>query len=65
MDNAQLVSLLERLRGDRYWKELAAEMGVSESFLSRVRRGQCGPGPKILAFLKLEQKTVYTKAEQV
>lgn len=64
MDAAQLVTLLERLRGARDWKELAAEIGVSESFLSRVRHGKCGPGPKILAFLKLEEKTVYSKVEQ-
>jgi len=63
MEHGQLVALLEKNRSGRSWKKLAEEMGVSESFLSRVRRGQCGPGPKILAFLKLEEKTVYVKAD--
>lgn len=65
MDGTQVVVALEKIKGDRAWKELAAEIGVSESFLSRVRHGQCSPGAKILSFLKLEEKIVYVKAERV
>lgn len=59
-----MVALLEKIRGDREWKTLAAEIGISESFLSRIRHGLCGPGPKVLAFLNLREKTVYVKVEQ-
>lgn len=64
MEQAQVVALLEKIRGDREWKTLAAEIGISESFLSRIRHGLCGPGPKVLAFLNLREKTVYVKVEQ-
>lgn len=59
-----MVALLEKIRDDREWKTLAAEIGISESFLSRIRHGLCGPGPKVLAFLNLREKTVYVKVEQ-
>ena len=64
MDRAQVVKLLEKLRGARDWKELAAEIGISESLLSRVRSGVAAPGPKMLAFLGLRAKTIYVKVEQ-
>jgi hypothetical protein len=60
----QVVTLLEKHRNGRPWKVLAVEIGISESFLSRLRRNLCGPGPKVLAFLNLRQKTVYLKTEQ-
>jgi hypothetical protein len=65
MDGAQIVKVLETLHGERgcTWKELAVEIGISESFLSRIRHRLCGPGPKVLAFLNLSQKTVYLKTE--
>jgi len=61
MEHTQVITLLEKLRGDRTWKELAAEIGISEPFLSRIRHGLCGPGPKVLAFLNLREETVYVK----
>jgi hypothetical protein len=63
LDNTQVIKLLETLRRERGcdWKVLAAEIGISESFLSRIRHGLCGPGPKVLAFLNLRETTVYVK----
>jgi hypothetical protein len=63
MKDELVVVLLNKHRGDRAWKELAAEIGISESFLSRIRHGLCGPGPKVLEFLNLRGQTVYVKAE--
>jgi hypothetical protein len=65
MDAAQVIALLDKQRGQREWKMLAAEIGISESFLSRVRNGQCGPGPKILAYLGLREEIRYVKAGQI
>lgn len=59
MNAAQLVALLEKRRGNRDWKALAAEIGVSDSFLSRVRNGWCGPGKKVLGFLGLREEITY------
>jgi hypothetical protein len=63
LDNSQVIKVLETLRRERDcdWKVLAVEIGISESFLSRIRHGLCGPGPKVLAFLNLQEKTVYVK----
>lgn len=61
MEHAQVVEMLEKLRGYRSWKELAVEIGISESFLSRIRHRLCGPGPKVLAFLNLREETQYVK----
>lgn len=65
MEHTHVIAMLEKIRGDREWKTLAAEIGISESFLSRIRHGLCGPGPKVLTFLNLQEKTVYVKTERV
>jgi hypothetical protein len=63
MNHGHLVELLKKKRGDRTWGALAKEIGVSQSFLSRVLGGWCGPGKKIMAFLGLREETVYVKEE--
>jgi hypothetical protein len=64
MEHRHIIEQLDRRRGDRTWAMLAAEIGISESVLSRVRSGVAAPGPKMLAYLGLRQKTVYVKVEQ-
>jgi hypothetical protein len=64
MNHGHIVRLLEKCRGERTWKEVAVEIGVSESFLSRVRGGWCGPGEKILTFLNLREEISYVKLER-
>ena len=57
----QLVNELEKRRGDRTWAQLAEEIKISPSVLSRVLKGTAMPGPAILNFLGLVEKTVYDK----
>ena len=46
--------LRARLKG-RKQKDLAAELGVSEPFLSMVLNGKKAPGPKILKAIGLKR----------
>jgi transcriptional regulator with XRE-family HTH domain len=63
MNWKEVVRLLEQKRDGRYWKVLAAEIGISESLLSRIRKGRAMPGAKVLAYLGLEKQKIYIPAE--
>ena len=47
--------MLKDRQGDRTQRDLAAEIGVNESYLSRVMNERDDPGPVILKFLGLEK----------
>lgn len=40
-------------------RALAEKIGITEAYLSKLLSGQDTPGPKVLAFLKLEKVIVY------
>lgn len=41
---------------------VAREIGVSRSFLGRVLKGRKAPGPRVLAWLGLEEVVTYRRA---
>ena len=58
MHNGVMADISKKLRArlkGRKQKELAADLGVSEPFLSMVLKGHKAPGPKILKALGLRQ----------
>jgi transcriptional regulator with XRE-family HTH domain len=65
LDHSQVIKILEVLRKERGcdWKVLAVEIGISESMMSRIRKGTAAIGPKVLVFLNLSEKTVYVKVD--
>jgi transcriptional regulator with XRE-family HTH domain len=63
MNWEQVIELLEEKRDGRDWKVLAGEIGISESLLSRIRKGATTPGPKLLKYLGLREQRIYVTAE--
>ena len=59
-----MIQLLEKRRAGRTWQDVAAEIGISASVLSRIRKGYAQPGNRLLAYLGLREETVYVKVEQ-
>ena len=57
----EVLKMLRARQGARNQKQLAAEIGVSQQFLSDVFAGKRGPGTRILIYLGLE--TVYVKTK--
>ena len=64
LTKGQVVDLLKRKQGDRTARELAAELGVGESYLSEIFSGSRNPGPMILEKLGLEEESVYRQTEK-
>lgn len=54
--------LLERLSG-RTHAALAADLGVTQSYLSKVLAGDCNPGEKLLTEIGLRRFTCYIRKE--
>lgn len=58
------MQLLDKKRAGRSWTAFAAEIGISQSLLSRIRQGLATPGPTVLAYLGLQEKKIYVPIEQ-
>ena len=62
MTDAQVKRLLNAAVRKAGSQQLAAaQLGISDAYLSDVRRGLRRPGPKILAALGLSRRDFYTK----
>lgn len=55
-----LTMLRSHLSYEQSQKDLAQEMGVSETYVSLVLSGQRVPGPKVLHFLGLRRDVTVT-----
>jgi transcriptional regulator with XRE-family HTH domain len=55
----KLIALLKRRQGERTQKEFAAELGISEPFLSDIYNGKRDPGEKVLDQLGISSVTAY------
>ena len=64
MEHAQVLKLLERMIALSTQRKVASELGVSEAYLSDVRKGKRNPGDKLLKALGLESRTVYSKTQE-
>jgi transcriptional regulator with XRE-family HTH domain len=64
LSREELMQLLEKRLDGRLWSELATEIGISQSLLSRIRKGTATPSPKLLAFLGLREERIYVKAQE-
>ena len=62
MTEAQIVETLKRKQGARTLTALAQEIGITVGYLHDVYTSRRAPGPKILAFLKLEKREEYVRA---
>ena len=58
LTKAEVVALLKEKQGDRSSASLAAEIGISRSYLSEIFKGTRLPGPVVLDFLQLEAETI-------
>ena len=56
-----VVRMLERRCNGRSQRDVAAELGVSEQYLSDVLRGRTDPGPMILEGLGVERVVTYRR----
>ena len=65
LNQDQVIALLRKRQGLRTAKELAAEIGISQQYLSDVYAGKRTIGPAILEELGLESETVYIPAKDV
>jgi len=61
MNLETLVAQLKRRCAGSNQKVVAAEMGISNNYLSVVLRGKLEPGPKILDALGLEKRVSYVE----
>lgn len=49
------IAELKKRQGTRSQRALAREIGISPMFLTDILKGRRGPGPKVLAYLGLEE----------
>ncbi len=62
MNQQSVLKLLEaRIADAGSAKDLARRLGISETYLSNVRRGHQAPGPLLLETLGLERVVVYRR----
>ncbi len=60
----EIILMLKRHQGERTQRELAVDIGCSESYLSELLTGQKHePGEKILTYLGLNEVKEYVKQE--
>ena len=64
LTKAQVVELLRKKQGNRTARELAAELEVSEGYLSEIFSGTRRPGPMILEKLGLKEEAIYKQVSQ-
>lgn len=59
---AEIITLLRKQQGERSLSEYAKIIGVSKQYLCDLYQGRREPGPKVLAFLRLEPVYRFIKA---
>lgn len=58
----QVIEMLRRqIALRRTQKAMAAELGISQAYLSDILRGRRAPGQAVLALLRLEERYVQVK----
>jgi transcriptional regulator with XRE-family HTH domain len=62
MDDQGVIKALRKLCQSKSQAQVAADIGVSPSYLSDVLGGRRAPGPKVLDALGLVRSTVYRPA---
>jgi len=64
MNAATVVKKLAAMCRERTQREVAADLGMSEQYLSDVLRGYRKPGPLVLKALGLKRERVYLADER-
>jgi len=59
MNREQLIAALRKRQGKRAQQDLAAELGISPSYLSDIYKGKREPGEQVLSKLGLERQVGY------
>jgi transcriptional regulator with XRE-family HTH domain len=62
MTHEQVIALMRKKQGKRTAKEFAAELEISQAYLSDIYQHKRDPGESVLEKLGLKKETVYVSA---